>query len=162
MRRASRRRVWFWILTGVVIAAAALPRLYNTPPYNTAVLGFGFLAQTMCGDVFISKRDPDEVLANDMNGPDYQLLKLFQPSVDRDRRLVAASAFGIGRQSPFSAMVLAAPMWSATARASFARKPQMCSTRRFPRHKASATRRWSKSHTACLATCLASTSRSSP
>jgi hypothetical protein len=126
MRRASRRRVWFWILAGVVIAAA-LPRLYNTA-YNTAVLGFGFLAQTMCGDVFISKRDPGEVLANDMNGPDYQLLKLFQPSVDRDRRLVAASAFGIGRQSPFSAMVLAAPMWSATARASFARKPQMCST----------------------------------
>jgi len=24
------------------------------------VLGFGFLAQTMCGDVFISKRDPDQ------------------------------------------------------------------------------------------------------
>src|SRR5262249_13530313 len=48
----------------------------------------------MCGDVFISKRDPGEVLANDMDGPDYRLLKLFQPGVDRDRRLVAASAFG--------------------------------------------------------------------
>ena len=91
-------------MAGVVIAAAALPRLYST-----AVLGSGCLAQTTCGGVFISKRDPDEMLANDKNGPDYELLKLLQPSVDRERRLVAALLSASAGKSPFSATVLVAP-----------------------------------------------------
>ena len=95
MRSASRPSVWFWIFAAVVAATAAVvaPVLYRT-----AVLGSGFLAQRLCGDVFISKRDPDAVLAEDLNGAGYELLWFFQPSVDRERRLVTASAFGIGRQ----------------------------------------------------------------
>ena len=94
MRTASRPSVWFWIFAAVVaIAAAVAPVLYRT-----AVLGSGFLAQRLCGDVFISKRDPDAVLAEDLSGPGYELLWFFQPRVDRERRLVTASAFGIGRQ----------------------------------------------------------------
>jgi CubicO group peptidase (beta-lactamase class C family) len=96
MRSASRPRVWFWIFASVLAAAAAVavaPGLYRT-----AVLGSAFLAQRLCGDVFISRRDPDAVLAEDLGGPGYELLRFFQPSVDRKRRLVTASAFGVGRQ----------------------------------------------------------------
>jgi len=95
MRTASRPSVWLWIFAAVVaIAAAAVaPGLYRT-----AVLGSGFLAQRLCGDVFISKRDPDGVLAEDLSGPGYELVWFFQPTVDRERRLVTASAFGIGQQ----------------------------------------------------------------
>ncbi len=66
--------------------------------YRTAVLGSGFLAQMLCGEVFIARRDPKAVLAEDLSGPGYRLLQLFQPSVDREGQLVSASTFGIGRQ----------------------------------------------------------------
>jgi CubicO group peptidase (beta-lactamase class C family) len=94
MRSASRPRVWFWIFAAVAAAVVAVaPGLYRT-----AVLGSAFLAQRLCGDVFISKRDPDAVLAEDLSGTGYELLRFFQSSVDRERRLVTASAFGVGRQ----------------------------------------------------------------
>jgi hypothetical protein len=94
--RASRRRVWPLILIAIVlaIAATAAPSLYRT-----AVLGSGFLAQRLCGEVFVAKRDPKAVLAEDLSGPGYELLPFFQPIVDRDKQRVTASAFGIGRQT---------------------------------------------------------------
>jgi hypothetical protein len=62
MRSASRLHVWFWTFAAVAAAAGPIaPGLYRT-----AVLGSGFLAQRLCGDVFISKRDPDAVLAEDL------------------------------------------------------------------------------------------------
>jgi hypothetical protein len=97
MRTASRPSVWFWILVAVVAIAAAAAAV-APGLYRTAVLGSGFLAQRLCGDVFISKRDPDAVLAEDLSGPGYELVWFFQPSVDRERRLVTASALGVGRQ----------------------------------------------------------------
>jgi CubicO group peptidase (beta-lactamase class C family) len=95
MRSASRLRVWFGIFAAVAAATAGAvaPGLYRT-----VVLGSAFLAQRLCGDVFVSKRDPDAVLAEDLSGPGYEPLRFFQPSVDRERRLVTASAFGVGRQ----------------------------------------------------------------
>jgi CubicO group peptidase (beta-lactamase class C family) len=84
------------ILIAIVlaIAATAAPSLYRT-----AVLGSGFLAQRLCGEVFVAKRDPKAVLAEDLSGPGYELLPFFQPIVDRDKQRVTASAFGIGRQT---------------------------------------------------------------
>jgi CubicO group peptidase (beta-lactamase class C family) len=97
LRQARFDGVWFWIFAAVVAIAAAAAAVAPVL-YRTAVLGSGFLAQRLCGDVFISKRDPDAVLAEDLSGPGYELLWFFQPRVDRERRLVTASAFGIGRQ----------------------------------------------------------------
>ena len=53
MRTASRPSVWFWILVAVVAIAAAAAAV-APGLYRTAVLGSGFLAQRLCGDVFIS------------------------------------------------------------------------------------------------------------
>jgi CubicO group peptidase (beta-lactamase class C family) len=94
MRSASRPRVWFWIIAAVAAAAVAVAPVL----YRTAVLGSAFLAQRLCGDVFISKRDPAAVLAGDLSGPGYEPLRFFQSNVDRERRLVTASALGVGRQ----------------------------------------------------------------
>src|SRR5262245_17794100 len=120
MRSASRLRVWFGIFAAVAAATAGAvaPGLYRT-----VVLGSAFLAQRLCGDVFVSKRDPDAVLAEDLSGPGYEPLRFFQPSVDRERRLFTASA----GKSPFSEKALAARTLSARARASFAMRTQICS-----------------------------------
>jgi CubicO group peptidase (beta-lactamase class C family) len=80
----------------IVLATAALAA---PSAYRTAVLGSGFMAQRLCGEVFIAKRDPKTVLAEDLSGPGYELLRFFQPNVKRDEQLVTASAFGIGRQT---------------------------------------------------------------
>ena len=84
------------ILIAILLAIATLaaPRAYRT-----AVLGSGFMAQRLCGEVFIAKRDPKAILAEDLSGPGYELLRFFQPNVKRDEQAVTASAFGIGRQT---------------------------------------------------------------
>src|SRR5262245_63855886 len=105
MRSASRLRVWVGIFAAVAAATAGAvaPGLYRT-----VVLGSAFLAQRLCGDVFVSKRDPDAVLAEDLSGPGYEPLRFFQPSVDRERRLVTALPSASAGKSPFSEKALAA------------------------------------------------------
>src|SRR2546422_7974526 len=93
---ASHRRAWPLILMAIVLAITALAA---PSAYRTAVLGSGFMAQRLCGEVFIAKRDPSTVLAENLSGPGYELLRFLQPKVKRCEQLVTASAFSIGRQT---------------------------------------------------------------
>jgi hypothetical protein len=126
MRTASRPSVWFWILVAVVAIAAAAAAV-APGLYRTAVLGSGFLAQRLCGDVFISKRDPDAVLAEDLSGPGYELLWFFSRPLTARGGLSQPRLSVSAGKSPFSEKGLAARTLSARARASFAMRPQICS-----------------------------------
>lgn len=90
------RSVWFGILLAVILALAAMvaPSLYAT-----AILGSGFLAQLLCSSSFVSHRDPQTVVTEDMSGPGYELVAFFQWRVDRDRKRATASMFGLGRRA---------------------------------------------------------------
>ena len=69
------RRVLFGILGAVILTLGAVV----TPSlYSTAVLGSGFLAQLLCSSTFVSHRDPQAVVAEDMSGPGYELVPLFK------------------------------------------------------------------------------------
>lgn len=89
------RGVWFGILAAVVLPLGAMiaPRLYAT-----AILGSGVLAQLLCSSTFVSHRDPQAVVVEDMSGPGYELVPLFQWRVERDREHAIASMFGLGRR----------------------------------------------------------------
>jgi CubicO group peptidase (beta-lactamase class C family) len=91
-----RRKAWFWIPLGLLLAAGAFaaPTLYRT-----AVVGSGFLAQRLCSEVFIAKRKPEALFAEDLSGPGYELLWFFQGSVDLESKRASASSFGIGGQT---------------------------------------------------------------
>jgi len=89
------RSVWLGLVLILIGAgsAIALPRIYRT-----ALLGSGYMAQTLCEGIFISDRDPKSLLDEDLTGKGLELLVLFQPKIDLKAKSVSASAFGIGRQ----------------------------------------------------------------
>ena len=90
------RKAWLWVLVAIVVAAgaAAAPSIYRT-----AVLGSGFMAQLLCSSTFVSRRDPQAVLTEDMSGPGYELLWFFQPRIEREAKRVTASMYGLGRRT---------------------------------------------------------------
>lgn len=78
----------FCLLVVLVIAATGL-WLTLMPPELLRV-GSGYAAKMVCSNVFIAGRDPDEVLAVDVQAPGNRLLELMRVSVDREAREVHA------------------------------------------------------------------------
>lgn len=87
-----------WILRAVVAAlvvvlAAAVSWTWARPPELLRV-GAGYSAKIVCSSTFISGRDPDAVLASDVQAPGHPLLRLMQVRVDRGRSTVRAAILG--------------------------------------------------------------------
>jgi CubicO group peptidase (beta-lactamase class C family) len=68
--------------------------LYLAPPALLQV-GSGYAAKIVCSNVFIANRDPQEVLAVDVQAPGHPLLRLMRVDVDRRARRVDAALVGI-------------------------------------------------------------------
>lgn len=92
----SSPKPWVWLLAAIVVAGVAGAAWYF---YPTVKYGSGVMAKTLCSGVFVSHRTPEAVRAEDLSGPEYKLLVLFQTKVERDAKRVTASAFGIGTQT---------------------------------------------------------------
>jgi hypothetical protein len=92
----GKRRTALFLLLAAVIAACVI---LGTRLYRTALLGSGVTAQILCAGVFVSGRDPQSLLAEDLTGKGYELLSYFQHDVDRDAKRVSASAYGVARQT---------------------------------------------------------------
>lgn len=90
------RKAWVWLLAATLITggAAGAPSLYRT-----AVLGSGVMAQLLCSGTFVSGRDPEAVMAEDLSGPGYGFLWFFRWRVDREAKSATASLFGLGRRT---------------------------------------------------------------
>ena len=83
-----------WLLGLIVLALAALfAWLYIAPPELIRV-GAGYSAKIVCSNVFIAGRDPNEVLAVDVQAPGHPLLRLMRVSVDKNRGTVSAGLLG--------------------------------------------------------------------
>ena len=96
MRLGLSRSFWLMLATIVLVTAGAivLPRVYRV-----ALLGSGYMAQTLCAGVFVSGRSMDDLMAEDLSGPGLELLSFFQPTLDHDAETVSASAYGIAAQT---------------------------------------------------------------
>lgn len=90
MRFAIKIVKW---LIGLVVVAALFAWLYIAPPELIRV-GSGYSAKIVCSNVFIAGRDPDEVLAVDVQAPGHPLLRLMRVSVDKNRGTVSAGLLG--------------------------------------------------------------------
>jgi CubicO group peptidase (beta-lactamase class C family) len=90
------RSLWLGMMAAVTLTLGAV---VSTNLYSTAVLGSGFLAQLLCSSTFVSHRDPQTVVAEDMSGPGYELVSFFQWRVERDRKRATASMFGLGHRT---------------------------------------------------------------
>ncbi|TPI14405.1 serine hydrolase [Mesorhizobium sp. B4-1-3] len=84
-----------WLLGLVILAVIGLfAWLYFAPPELIRV-GSGYSAKIVCSNVFIAGRDPNQVLAVDVQAPGHPLLRLMKVSVDRKRGMVSAGLFWV-------------------------------------------------------------------
>ncbi len=75
----------------LLLFAAAV--LWLTPPDLVRVAS-NYTAKTVCSNVFLADRDPDEVLRTDVQAPGHPLLRLMRVTADRERGVVRAGLFG--------------------------------------------------------------------
>jgi CubicO group peptidase (beta-lactamase class C family) len=87
-----RRRV---LASGLVagLCAAAVLALWARPP-DLIRVGANYTAKIVCSNAFLTKRDPAEVFATDVQAPGHPLLRLMRIDVDRMHGLVRAGLFG--------------------------------------------------------------------
>jgi CubicO group peptidase (beta-lactamase class C family) len=92
MRVLTRIVKWIAGLAVVAVVAAAV-WLAAFPP-DLLRVGAGYAAKIVCSNVFIAGRDPQKVLAVDVQAPGNPLLKFFNVDVDRKAGTVRAAFLG--------------------------------------------------------------------
>lgn len=96
MRLRLSRKTWLALIAGLVVAVVVVAGAYI---YRLALVGSGFMAETLCAGLFISERDPQDVLATDLSGPGYELLRFLHPLIDHEEKVVSVSLYGLASQT---------------------------------------------------------------
>lgn len=81
------------VLAVIMLVAGVIVWLWVAPPELLRV-GTGYAAKIVCSNVFLTGRDPDAVLALDVQAPGHPLLELVSVDVDPDKRIVTARMLG--------------------------------------------------------------------
>jgi hypothetical protein len=89
MKRGVKIGLWAGAVFVIGLLGAVYWLLANTMP-----IGTGHAAKTICSNVFISQRDPQQVFTEDI-APVHMLFALTRFSVDRDEKSVTSTALGI-------------------------------------------------------------------
>jgi CubicO group peptidase (beta-lactamase class C family) len=82
--------------TAIVLALlvfGSIVALWLKPPELLRIAA-NFAAKSVCSNVFLAGRDPDEVLRTDVRLPGAAMLRLMRASVDRQERVVRAGLLG--------------------------------------------------------------------
>ncbi|MGG6893916.1 serine hydrolase domain-containing protein [Rhizobium sp. BR 315] len=93
MRLISRVIVALVVLLLIIVAGGAV--WLSVSPPELLKVGDGYAAKIVCSNTFVAKRDPAQVLADDVQAPGNPALKLIQVSVDRDDGVVRARFLGM-------------------------------------------------------------------
>ncbi len=92
--RFISRAIAALVLLLLIIVAGGVVWLSVSPPELLRV-GDGYAAKIVCSNTFIAKRDPEQVLADDVQAPGNPALKLVRVSVDREEGVVTARFLGM-------------------------------------------------------------------
>lgn len=86
----------FLKVTGSILLLAILAAVLwlGFRPPELLKVGTGYAAKIVCSNVFLANRDPQEVLALDVQAPGHPLLKFVDVSVDNARETVTSHIFG--------------------------------------------------------------------
>ncbi|MGV1756170.1 serine hydrolase [Rhizobium sp. P44RR-XXIV] len=93
MRLISRVIGALVVLLLIIVAGGAV--WLSVYPPELLRVGDGYAAKIVCSNTFVAKRDPDHVLADDVQAPGNPALKLIRVSVDRDEGVVRARFLGM-------------------------------------------------------------------
>lgn len=92
-------RLFWLVLGGLGVVLLAIPSFLL---WQLAAVGTGYAAKTLCSGVFISKRDPADILSQDIGSNDPGILRFIRTQVDRPQRAVRATFLGLReRQAVF-------------------------------------------------------------
>ncbi|WFU07575.1 serine hydrolase [Rhizobium sp. CB3090] len=92
--RLISRVIGALILLLLIIVASNAVWLWIWPPELLRV-GDGYAAKIVCSNTFIAKRDPERIMADDVQAPGNPALKLVQVSVNREEGVVTARFLGM-------------------------------------------------------------------
>lgn len=92
MRRFRRLAAWVLSLLVLTVVVGA-SWLIVSPPALLSV-GSGYAAKIVCSSVFVSGRDPQQVLAQDVQAPGHPLLRLMRQDVDFTEKTVTTHLLG--------------------------------------------------------------------
>lgn len=92
---AKLRRIGVGISGAVALALAGGAVWLAAAPPDLLRLGNGYAAKIVCSNVFLAGRDPDQVLAEDVQAPGHPLLKLLTVSVDEEKQMVTSRFMGL-------------------------------------------------------------------
>ncbi len=81
------------VLAAILLVTGAFVWLALAPPELLRV-GTGYAAKMVCSNVFLAGRDPEAVLALDVQAPGHPLLKLIGIEVDAEDKVVTARMLG--------------------------------------------------------------------
>lgn len=88
------KRLLKTIAGAVFVSLAGIGGWLALFPPQLLKVGDGYAAKIVCSNVFLAKRDPQAVLAEDVQAPGHPLLKFVRVSVDRENESVTARIFG--------------------------------------------------------------------
>jgi CubicO group peptidase (beta-lactamase class C family) len=93
------RRAYKQALVGVAVVAlgAAIAGLFYGARF--AAIGTAYAAKILCSGIFVSQRDAESLLAADVAADKLFYLRYMDVKVDRDARKVAATFFGLARET---------------------------------------------------------------
>jgi len=92
--RWSAGKIFARIALGLVLLLLLLVIALWLKPPDILRVGANYAAKIVCSNVFLARRDPDEVLRTDVQAPGIALLGLMRVSVDRNQRVVRAGLLG--------------------------------------------------------------------
>lgn len=83
------------IVLGLLLAllVITLAVLWAKPP-ELLRIGANYAAKTVCSNVFLAGRDPDEILRDDVQAPGVAILHLMRVTIDQQKGVVRAGFFG--------------------------------------------------------------------
>lgn len=93
MRLISRVIGALVVLLLIIVVGGAV--WLSVSPPELLKVGDGYAAKMVCSNTFVAKRDPYQVLADDVQAPGNPALKLIRVSVDRDEGVVRARFLGM-------------------------------------------------------------------
>ncbi|WP_309085267.1 serine hydrolase [Chelativorans sp.] len=83
-----------WLAGFLVAALVAVALWLWLAPPDLIRVGANYAAKTVCSNVFLANRDPQTVLAEDVQAPGHPLLRLMRVEVDAAQASVRAGLFG--------------------------------------------------------------------
>ena len=87
-----------WILRGLASVVALFVCITGYFLWRVGLIATAYKAKVLCSGVFVSKRNPDSILSQELFVDNLSVLRFFNTSINYDEQSVTASFFGLAKR----------------------------------------------------------------